>query len=388
MPSSSFTTIDSFDSVHEANLAVAILAENGIDCVTENANLIAMDWFLTGAVGGIKVQVPADQVEQARLALELWRKGRAERIEAGKDSWIVFRCTNCKELVAIGGENAGRVENCPRCRRYVDVPAVSDPSLSEEVCQATVESAKSDVSPAGGRFLHSQWFLIIVCLVVLGFAYVPYQVWAYNDWTTLSARESAYYIGFLSATHNAELIRQSVMVIFSLFSIAVLHGTVRPFGITWEKAGRDTLVGIAIGISLFLLDRAISSSMGIQGSMVAPPESPSPGNERWFAMVVSGLLAVLLNSAAEELVMRGYMIVRIRQLTGSAILAVVVPAILFGGYHIYQGVYGAAMAAIIGLVLGYWFLRTGRLLGPVVAHSCINLAYMSYELLLTQLQVF
>jgi membrane protease YdiL (CAAX protease family) len=384
MPSSSFITLDAFDSIHEANLVVAILAENGIDCVTENANLIAMDWFLTGAVGGIKIQVPADQVEQARLALELWRKSRAERIEAGKDSWIVFRCTNCKELVAIGGENAGRVENCPRCRRYVDVPAVSDPSLSEEVCQATVESAKSDVSPAGGRFLHSQWFLIIECLVVLCFAYFPYQYWAYSEWTRPDAGESATSVSFLSLPDNTNLIFQSMVVIACLFSTLVVHGTLRPFGITWEKAGRDTLLGLAAGIGLFLLERAITISTGVQISGVVHAESLSLGSERWLAIVVSGLIAVLLNSAAEELVMRGYLIVRIRQLTGSAILAVVVPAILFGGYHIYQGVYGAAMAAIIGLVLGYWFLRTGRLLGPVVAHSCINLAYMVCELVLMQ----
>jgi len=96
------------------------------------------------------------------------------------------------------------------------------------------------------------------------------------------------------------------------------------------------------------------------------------------------LLAVLLNSIAEELVMRGYLIVRFRQLTGSAILAVIVPAILFGGYHIYQGVYGAAMVAITGLVLGYWFLRTGHLLGPIVAPSSISLAYMVCELVLMQ----
>ena len=158
----------------------------------------------------------------------------------------------------------------------------------------------------------------------------------------------------------------------------------RPFGITWEKAGRDTLLGLAAGIGLFLLERAITISTGVQISGVVHAESLSLGSERWLAIVVSGLIAVLLNSAAEELVMRGYLIVRIRQLTGSAILAVVVPAILFGGYHIYQGVYGAAMATIIGLVLGYWFLRTGRLLGPVVAHSCINLAYMVCELVLMQ----
>jgi hypothetical protein len=119
----SFTTIESFDSVHEANVAVAVLAENGIDCFTENATLIANDWLLAGAVGGVKVQVPLSQASIAREVLDAWRKSRADRVDAGKDQWIVFRCSGCRELIAIGAENANRVENCPLCRRYVDVPA-------------------------------------------------------------------------------------------------------------------------------------------------------------------------------------------------------------------------------------------------------------------------
>ncbi len=379
----SFTTIDAFDSVHEANVAVAILEQNGIDCFTENETLIANDWLLAGAVGGVKIQVPVEQVPRAREVLAEWRRNRAERFEAGKNQWIVFRCSSCKELIAIGAEHANRVENCPRCRRYVDVPGTSDPSLTEEMRQATIESSKDRKRQSAEHSITAPWFLVLECLVVLGFAYVPYQVWAIHQWYSLEGGESSY-VGFLSIQSNAALIVQSLIVMISLLAILVVHGSLKPHGITSEKAGHDAILGIAIGTGLFLFEFLLASLMGNEG-LFSPisPDSRSAGIEGWIAIAGSGLIGLLLNSIAEELVMRGYLTIRLEQLTGNAYLAVIIPAILFAGYHIYQGLFGAVMAGLTGIVLGTWFFKTRRLLGPIIAHSCFNLCCMLQELLWT-----
>jgi membrane protease YdiL (CAAX protease family) len=376
----SFTTIESFDSVHEANVAVAVLAENGIDCFTENATLIANDWLLAGAVGGVKVQVPLSQASIAREVLDAWRKSRADRVDAGKDQWIVFRCSGCRELIAIGAENANRVENCPLCRRYVDVPAESDPTLTKEVCQATIQSSKTRMFQRAEQFLNAPWFLILECMVVLGLAYMPYQVWAIYHWQALNEGESSY-IGFLSTQNNANLTSRSFIVIVCVLAVLLVRGSLRPYGITLEKAVPDTILGIAIGMGLVTLNIGLISILGIPDFSAESPESLPTGIEGWIALLGSGLLAVLLNSIAEELVMRGYLTVRVEQLAGNAFLTVSVPALLFASYHIYQGVWGAVLIGITGLALGVWFYKTRRLLGPIVAHTCMNLYFLADELL-------
>ena len=74
--------------------------------------------------------------------------------------------------------------------------------------------------------------------------------------------------------------------------------------------------------------------------------------EMWFAYG----LALLANSFAEEIVMRGYMIDRLEQLFGKSWLEILISSLLFGSYHIYQGLLGAGGAVFIGMVFGTWFV--------------------------------
>lgn len=380
MPPNFFTTVDAFDSVHQANLAVAILAQNGIDSTTENETLIANDWFLSGAVGGVKIVVPTEDAARAREVLEEWRRNRNERISAGKDRWIVFRCSNCKERIAIGAEHAGRVENCPRCRRYVDVPEESDPNLSEAECDSVLAAQNQGEGRSVGNPVRASWFLIIEVFVVLGFAYIPYQYWAIQSWYR-SMDGGSEYQGFLSLDDNRALITQSVMVIVSTLAVLFVHGSLKPHGITMERAGRDTVQGIAFGTFLFFSQFLILQWLVPDEGTSVPQALPPAGVEGWIAILLSGLAGLILNSIAEELVMRGYLFVRIEQLTRSVYLAVAIPAILFAGYHIYQGAYGAISALIAGLILGVWFCKTRRLMGPVVAHTTFNMFIFLQELL-------
>lgn len=48
-------------------------------------------------------------------------------------------------------------------------------------------------------------------------------------------------------------------------------------------------------------------------------------------------------------------------------------------YHLYQGPIGAISLVIVGLMLGWWFVRTGRLWPAIIAHGLIDLlALMVY----------
>ena len=57
--------VAAFTSVHEATLAQSVLGGAGINVVLDDEHIVSMQWTLSNAVGGVKVLVAADRVEEA-----------------------------------------------------------------------------------------------------------------------------------------------------------------------------------------------------------------------------------------------------------------------------------------------------------------------------------
>ena len=63
-------TIATFDQPAQARLAKNVLDEAKIQAAIGDENLVAMDWLLSNAVGGVKVQVWEEDAERAVTVLE------------------------------------------------------------------------------------------------------------------------------------------------------------------------------------------------------------------------------------------------------------------------------------------------------------------------------
>jgi hypothetical protein len=63
-------TIATFDQAAQARLAKNALDEEGIQSAVNDENLVAMDWLLSNAVGGVKVQVWEEDADRAVAVLE------------------------------------------------------------------------------------------------------------------------------------------------------------------------------------------------------------------------------------------------------------------------------------------------------------------------------
>ncbi|HUR53970.1 MAG TPA: DUF2007 domain-containing protein [Gemmataceae bacterium] len=63
-------TVASFDLAAQARLAENVLKEAGIPVAVADETIVAMDWLLSNAVGGIKVQVWEEDAERATRILE------------------------------------------------------------------------------------------------------------------------------------------------------------------------------------------------------------------------------------------------------------------------------------------------------------------------------
>ena len=99
-------TVATFDFRAEAEVAKLFLEEQGIQAFLADDNLVGMDWFLSNAVGGVKLQVAASDVDRARDILEQieHRRRDAGRISRRRRSRLPAR-------------SAGRALRFRRCAR-------------------------------------------------------------------------------------------------------------------------------------------------------------------------------------------------------------------------------------------------------------------------------
>lgn len=119
----SLITVAVYQFVSEAELMQTLLEEQGIPAYLADDNLIAMDWLMSAAVGGVKLQVAAEDVDRAQQ----WIEANQSRRRAGADpehpqATLSFHCENCRQLIEFPAYRRGGVETCPLCHRYVDVP--------------------------------------------------------------------------------------------------------------------------------------------------------------------------------------------------------------------------------------------------------------------------
>jgi membrane protease YdiL (CAAX protease family) len=82
----------------------------------------------------------------------------------------------------------------------------------------------------------------------------------------------------------------------------------------------------------------------------------------------------VLGAASEEVV-RVFLLSRLWKVwpsTQARLAAVAVSAVLFGLSHLYQGPVGTVRAAVIGLIMALFYLRSGRVLPLILAHYLTN----------------
>lgn len=153
----------------------------------------------------------------------------------------------------------------------------------------------------------------------------------------------------------------------------------RSIGIDRRSPGHDMGLGVGLaaligvpGLGLYLLAHAAGLNLTVL---------PSALGDTWWRVPVLTAAAVA-NALAEELLVVGYLITRLRQLGTGEGVAVLASAVLRGSYHLYQGFGGFVGNLVMGLVFGRFWQRTHRLWALVSAHALIDVvAFVGYALL-------
>ncbi|MCH9666844.1 MAG: CPBP family intramembrane metalloprotease [Actinomycetia bacterium] len=134
--------------------------------------------------------------------------------------------------------------------------------------------------------------------------------------------------------------------------------------------GLAVLIGIP-GLGLYQIARVLGVNASVE---------PAELSDTWWRIPM--LLLAFGNGWAEEVIVVGFLLTRLRQLKINPWFALAISSLLRGAYHLYQG-FGAGLGNVaMGLVFGYAWQRTGRLWPLILAHALINaVAFVGYSLL-------
>lgn len=142
------------------------------------------------------------------------------------------------------------------------------------------------------------------------------------------------------------------------------------FDVLWGM-GLAAAIGLP-GLGLYGIGRLL----GVTAQIV-----PAPDISYWWTVPVL-ILAALQNAILEEVVVIGYLMTRLGQRGWTTTATIVAAALLRGSYHLYQGVGPGLGNVVMGLVFGYWFHRTRRVMPLVIAHTILDVvAFVGYLLL-------
>jgi membrane protease YdiL (CAAX protease family) len=201
------------------------------------------------------------------------------------------------------------------------------------------------------------------------------------------ASQQALLVGSLAPyNHWRDLVLQIVSVAENLAPVfLVLYLMARSgeqpsvIGLDASQPAKDSVRGAVLaaviggsGLALYLAAFHLGVSLN-----VVPENLPTV----WWRIPVL-LLDALQNGLLEEVLVIGYLLLRLEQLGWQPAAAIACSALLRGTYHLYQGLGGFFGNAAMGVIFALLYRRWGRVMPLIIAHSLIDAgAFVGYAAL-------
>ena len=146
-------------------------------------------------------------------------------------------------------------------------------------------------------------------------------------------------------------------------------------GWTTKRVAREVVLGVVLFPVAAVAAGVVTAALRALGlsSMQHPPRSLSPEGPLQTALAV-GLVVVV--AISEETIFRGYLLGRIRELSRSATLAVLLSTTIFMLGHGYEGIAGMVGVFVLGLSFALVFLWRKSLVASITMHFMQDLFAM------------
>jgi hypothetical protein len=104
-------TIATYDLPAKAEVERLVLEQEGIQTYLADDNMVRLDWFLSNAIGGAKLQVA--EADAAR-AVEILEEHRSQVASLGADApEVTFACQECGKSITLPGKRRGACRDLP-----------------------------------------------------------------------------------------------------------------------------------------------------------------------------------------------------------------------------------------------------------------------------------
>jgi len=247
------------------------------------------------------------------------------------------------------------------------------------------DASTSTPAPSRGRLW---WEISIVLALGLGQS----AVYAIVALIYRLTRETA--LGDQTATLNPSLSDREIFnLIYQLLGIAFAVAPVllvcfllwssRPahlhrLGLDGTRVGRDIAWGVGLVAAIGIPGLALYAGGRALGLFVAV--NPGGLGDFWWTIPVL-LLSAARAAIQEEFVVLGYLFARLRQLGWGVWPIIVATSVFRASYHLYQGPGAFVGNLLMGLLFGFLYARTGRLLPFLVAHFVLDaVVFIGYPL--------
>ncbi|WP_434992838.1 CPBP family intramembrane glutamic endopeptidase [Arthrobacter sp. Ld5] len=184
-----------------------------------------------------------------------------------------------------------------------------------------------------------------------------------------------------------DLAYQLLDIFFALMPVALvlflLSGpgvsAVRRLGLTAEQPLRT--IGAGVGLAAVIAVGTLGVYTGGRALGITTALAPAALDDYWWTIPVL-VLSALRHAVLEEVIVVGYLFIRLRELGWSTPAIIVTSALIRGSYHLYQGFGPFIGNVLMGLLFTWFYTRTRRVLPLVIAHALIDITgFVGYALL-------
>jgi membrane protease YdiL (CAAX protease family) len=147
---------------------------------------------------------------------------------------------------------------------------------------------------------------------------------------------------------------------------------IRHLGWTSKNVWKD--IGIGIGLFFPFYFGTSLLEEGLQSVGFSAPATPLPSylTAEDIPQILLAFLLVSVVAVAEEIIFRGYLILRFKTLSKSTVAAVVLAAFIFSLGHGYEGSAGVITVGVIGALFGIIYLWRRSLVPTLVMHFLLD----------------
>jgi membrane protease YdiL (CAAX protease family) len=231
-----------------------------------------------------------------------------------------------------------------------------------QVLSAGLSATQSELSVSDKRQRWLEVFLILV--IALGNSFVASIYLMGNTQsqpTQLTTLRSLFGV-----------IHESVSILLLIYVLSRRRLRLRDLSLRWSirGVGIGVLIAFLAGFAYIIAATCLQwIHHGLYGKYALGADA-----RRFFANPsMAALPFIILNPFFEELIVRAYLMTEISELTGSALLAVMISVLVQTSYHLYYGLIGALSVAFMFLVFAAYYALSRRALTVVVAHELIDL---------------